>query len=478
MLLQDQRVPIVLHNLRAARRWRPTDVVNWHHLVWPLRQLPSLDTDFNMFQMLFGVFTRMAITYEPHPRPPPASAPAPDEDIREIAAAYARGEPRVGLFVDALDHLSGVSATLSAWVREARRRGQTMRLHTASRHRRPEGVLCFPPLGTLRLAAYQGMALPVPHVRQVLEYIRRSAFDVIHVSTPGPLGLLGLLAGRLLGVPVIGTYHTDFPRYARTLTGDTELELAARSFMHWFYGQMDAVAAPSPSTARELAQGGLESPALHVVGRGVDPGLFQPARRDAALRAQWGAPRKHHLLYAGRISREKNLACLASAFRNLCATRRDVKLIVVGDGPYREAMAAELCNCDVVFPGVLHGRALAAAYASCDLFVFPSETDTLGVVLLEAQASGLPVIVSAHGGPKDCMADGVTGRVVQPMNPANLASAISDLLRDPRSLARMGEAAREHAQRHTPAASFDAFWNFCCSTHPASGVVPAAESTA
>jgi glycosyltransferase involved in cell wall biosynthesis len=279
-----------------------------------------------------------------------------------------------------------------------------------------------------------------------------------------------------MGVPVIGTYHTDFPSYARALTGDAELEHAARSFMHWYYGQMDAVAVPSPSTARDLAQLGLDSRALHVVGRGVDTDRFRPARRDAALRVAWGDPRKHHLLYAGRISKEKNLACLATAFRTLCQTRNDVKLIVVGDGPYREEMAAELRNCDAVFPGVLRGLDLAAAYATCDLFVFPSETDTLGVVLLEAQASGLPVIVSPHGGPKDCMVDGVTGRVVNPMDASNLAEAICDLLRDPRRLTMMGEAARQHAGRHTPAASFDAFWRFCRAPTSALSVAPAAET--
>jgi glycosyltransferase involved in cell wall biosynthesis len=164
------------------------------------------------------------------------------------------------------------------------------------------------------------------------------------------------------------------------------------------------------------------------------------------------------LLYVGRVSAEKNLSCLTDAFRRLCRRRRDIGLVVVGDGPYRARMERELKGLPAVFTGVQQGEDLSRTYASCDLFLFPSETDTFGVVIIEAQASGLPVMVSARGGPRDCMQEDVTGRVVRPMTPEALCAETEGLLNDPAAWMRMGQAARRHARTMTPAASFEAFW--------------------
>ena len=313
-------------------------------------------------------------------------------------------------------------------------------------------------MGVLSLGMYEGLSLPIPRIDDVMAYVQRMPFDAIHVSTPGPMGLLGLLAARQRGIPVCGTYHTDFPRYAGELTGDPAAVALGWRFMRWFYGQLDRVAAPTESVKRELAANGLDAARLRVVGRGVDTARFHPGYRDAAWRAQHGQGRSLVLLYVGRLSREKNLQVLAVAFQRLMPTRPDVALVLVGDGPFRGELERMLHGTPATFTGVLAGEALARAYASSDLFVFPSKTDTFGRVVLEAQASGLPVIVSDEGGPKDAMQEGRTGVVVRGLDAASLARAMDELTNEPGRMARYRRQAVAYATQQSLNGSFDAFW--------------------
>jgi glycosyltransferase involved in cell wall biosynthesis len=204
---------------------------------------------------------------------------------------------------------------------------------------------------------------------------------------------------------------------------------------------------------------------VRVVGRGVDTSSFSPSYRDDALRARWGIRYPHKLLYVGRISQEKNLGCLVQAFKRLCRHRHDLCLVVVGEGPYQERMAQELSGLPVVFTGLQLGRDLSRLYASCDLFVFPSETDTFGVVVIEAQASGLPVIVSSSGGSQDLVRSGENGRVVTRITPNRLADVIEETLDDPDGLARMRQSALQYAATLTPSTVFDAFWKMHRDVH-------------
>jgi glycosyltransferase involved in cell wall biosynthesis len=429
-------------------------MLNWHRMVRPVAGLAQGDGEFDVYRMLFDICSRMDVRYEPAPSTP-GRAPETDESPEDIASSYVRGEPRVGLFVDAPQHLSGVSATIGEWAAEARRRSLTLRVHVSADACAIPASVRFQPMGVLKLSSYAGLDLAVPGVAAVMDYVRRQAYDVIHVSTPGPMGLLGMLAARTFDIPLCGTFHTHFPQYARRLTGDAALEQAAWRYMRWFYGQMEHVAAPSASTLAELRERGF-SPSMSVVGRGVDLARFSPGHRSDALRAQWGA-KAHVLLYVGRISHEKNISVLASAFRMLAALRDDVALVMVGEGPAAAELQASLAGWPVHFLGTRTGAALAEAYASADCFVFPSETDTLGRVVLEAQASGLPVVVSGVGGPKDCVVAGRTGIVVDPMDPAALCHALDDLLRSGDML-QMSRDARHHARAWTHEASFNAFW--------------------
>lgn len=440
------------HDRRAGLRaqGRPVDRVNWHRMVKPLRELAGLEPDANFFSLLVRICSRYAFSYRPQPAP---TVPAPEP----LTGAWAQS-PRIGLFVDAPDHLSGVARTLGYWQHEADRQGVGLRMHGAAPQPAAGGPMTiFPAVGTFGMTAYPGLFLHVPPVREVLRYMKQCEFDIVHLSTPGPMGLTGLLAARLAGLPVVSTFHTHFPSYAARLLRDPALEELTWAFMRWFYRQMDAVAAPTPTIRQELIDHGCLPQRVRVVGRGVDTELFHPGRRSEEFRRAHIHPHRTAFLYVGRLSREKNLPLLAESFKRLAAGRREACLLVVGEGPYRAEMEFALAGLPVRFLGALHGEALATAYASSDAFVFPSETDTLGNVVLEAQAAGLPVIVSGQGGPKDCMQDGITGLVLPALSAGGLARVLAESCERPESLRAMGQAARAYSRRFTHAASFEAF---------------------
>ena len=444
----SQRMRNACTNLWAARRLRPRVVRDWSRIVSGLPMEPGGDRPASF---ALDAVSRMRWEYLPcatHPRSEPAAPPPP---------ASGTG-PRVAHFVDAPGHISGVTLTIREWMGQARAAGHALEVFTCGEPQSLPGARVFPPIGSLRLSAYAGLDLHVPDIDAVRADFLRGEFDLVHVSTPGPMGLLGLRLARAAGLPVAGTYHTDFPRYARELSGDPGLEQAAWRMMRWFYGQLDAVAAPSASTASELiGRGRIPHDRVRVVGRGVDPARFHPGRRMESIRLAAHGDRPRKILFVGRVSREKNLETLVLAFRLLCRRRPDVSLVVVGDGPYRQEMEFALEGLPALFTGPLHGDSLAAAYASADCFAFPSETDTFGRVLLEAQASGLPVVAAAKGGPLDVVEHDHTGILLPRMSPEPLARAIEAVL-DPARHDGFRAAARAHALRFTPARSFAQYW--------------------
>jgi glycosyltransferase involved in cell wall biosynthesis len=264
------------------------------------------------------------------------------------------------------------------------------------------------------------------------------------------MGLLGLALGKLLDIPVAATYHTDIPRYVGRLTNDVFLENTAWSFINWFYNQMDEVLVPSKSTRDQLVEHGLAPEKVLPLPRWVDTDAFSPSRRDPALFAADDMSSSVNFLYVGRISKEKNLGLLADAFASLIQGGHEVQLIIVGDGPYRAELEHHLRGLPAIFAGFRHGNELARIYASSDVFVFPSTTDTFGNVVLEAQASGIPVIVSDQGGPKELIIAGETGFVVKANDRAELAKTMAYFVQDPGLCRVMGQSARRFIETNAP----------------------------
>jgi glycosyltransferase involved in cell wall biosynthesis len=242
------------------------------------------------------------------------------------------------------------------------------------------------------------------------------------------------------------------------LTEDRFLESLAWSYMQWLYGQVDTVFVNSEQYRKCWIDRGFAPEKLKILPRGLDTDLFHPARRDPTYWQRFGANGSGvRLLYVGRISREKDLDVLAAAYDKVRKAGQPVQLFLVGHGPYSEALAAALPN--AVFLGYLTGEPLATAYASADIFVFPSTTDTFGNVVIEAQASGLPVIVSDLGGPKELVEDGVNGLVTRAHDVEDVARAITLLVGDQRMRARMGEKARQSVLDRSWPGAFRQFWH-------------------
>ena len=264
------------------------------------------------------------------------------------------------------------------------------------------------------------------------------------MSTASGTGLAALLAAKLLHLPITGAFHTDLPRYAERLYPGTAVQRNTWRYVTWFYSMLDVVFAPSRATARDLVSRGLDQRRVQVLPAWVDGELFSPAHRDDALRARYGVNGRPVLVYAGRVAREKSVDLLAAAFRDVIDAGASAHLMVAGDGPYRAEMEEQLAGYPTSFLGFVPQEELARVYASGDLFVFPSSTDTCGLVVLEAQAAGLPAIVSDRGGPGEWVLPGHTGLVVPGDDRAALAGAIGALLGDDDRRRAMGRAAREH----------------------------------
>ncbi len=380
------------------------------------------------------------------------------ELIRDITTALpemrqSEAPEKIALFTDTLDEINGVAITIKRLISTARSRGVELTVITAGDHagHAIEGVKKFQSVGDFVLPEYPELKLNFPPILDVMDFIEREVFTRIHVSTPGTVGLLGLLIARMMDIPVAGTYHTDIPQYVRSLTNDDFLEQAAWNYMIWFYSQMEEVMVPSTGTREQLTSRGLPPERMKPLPRWVDTDSYSPDRRNPSFWKVRGVGLgRTVLLYVGRVSREKGLELLAEAFRELVDSGAAIALAVIGDGPYREEMQASLNGYPALFTGYLAGEQLQRGYASADLFVFPSATDTFGNVVLEAQASGLPVIVSDEGGPRELMVEAETGMVFRAGSSAGLAAAIRTMISDPQRMTAMGHNARRFTLDKAP----------------------------
>jgi glycosyltransferase involved in cell wall biosynthesis len=364
-------------------------------------------------------------------------------------------------FTDTLEDVNGVATTIRKMTAAGAAAGKELVVVTSRGNLQLSDIPIknFPPIGEFELPEYELQKLSFPPILQMLEYVQRERFTEIIISTPGPVGLTALLAAKMLNLQSSGIYHTDFPQYVRILTEDSFLESVAWGYMHWFYGQLDTVFVNSEEYRQSWIKRGFDASKLRILPRGLDTELFQPARRDSAFFEKFGVSNGQiRLLYVGRISREKDLDLLADAYRRLREEGLPVQLFVVGHGPYSEALAKSLP--EAFFTGYLKGTELATAYASADVFVFPSTTDTFGNVILEAQASGLPVVVSDSGGPKELVTDKANGLITRSHDAEDLTRAIRALVTDRALRERMANSARDSVIDRSWPRAFAKFWAF------------------
>jgi glycosyltransferase involved in cell wall biosynthesis len=305
------------------------------------------------------------------------------------------------------------------------------------------------------LPRYPGLRLGLPATRRLTAEWQKTRPDAIYVATEGPLGWSALRAARRLGIPASTGFHTRFDEYMRDY-GAAFLAQTALRWMRRFHNGADATLVPTRELQAFLQENGFNGVAL--LPRAVDTKLFDPARRDHALREQWGVGEDGLVaIYVGRIAAEKNLDLAVRAFRELQKSRPDARFVWVGDGPARAKLQHD--NPDFIFCGIQRDAVLARHFASGDLFVFPSHSETFGNVTLEAMASGVPTVAFDYGAAREHLRDNVHGAAIADGDDEGFVRAVVRIGTDTALRAGMGQAGREAISGLRPeqvAADFDA----------------------
>jgi glycosyltransferase involved in cell wall biosynthesis len=290
---------------------------------------------------------------------------------------------------------------------------------------------------------YPHLRMGLPAQRALMRLWSQRRPDVVHIATEGPLGWSALQAARKLELPVTTDFRTNFHAYGQHY-GIGWLAQPILAYLRAFHNQAHCTMVPTDAMRGDLAARGFEH--LHVVGRGVDTRLFDPARRNAALRRSWGADNNDLVLaYVGRLAAEKNLDAVLAAYEAVRALSADTKLLFVGDGPLRDALRARCPQ--AIFAGHRGGDDLAAHYASADVFLFSSLTETFGNVTTEAMASGLPVVAFDSAAAGQLIAHGRNGLLAAGTDLPGFVRAALPLTTDATLRASLGAAARETACR-------------------------------
>jgi glycosyltransferase involved in cell wall biosynthesis len=372
------------------------------------------------------------------------------DDSRATTAAADRPDRlRIALVTETYPpELNGVSLTVKRAVDYLRCRGHTVEVvrprQTADRKGAQDNDDVLMP--GMPLPMYPGVQFGFPATRRLRRHWSRQRPQVVHVATEGPLGWSALHAAQSLGIPVTSDYRTHFSRYSRYY-GMAWLARPIDAYLRGFHNRAHMTFVSTSALQRDLAARGYRNVAR--IGRGVDTRLFNPSRRSESLRARWGlGPRDLCVIHVGRLAREKNLDVAVRAYDGVRATRGDARMVWVGDGPARRRL--QRAHPDHIFAGLQDGVELAAHYASGDLFVFPSLTETFGNVTLEALASGLAVVAFDEGAAAQHAMNGINARLVRVGDETGFIAAVVEIASHPFLLSGL----RAEAPRATSALSW------------------------
>lgn len=392
------------------------------------------------------------------PRPARSRVEAPAgwrRPWRNLTQTRERNRVRIALFSEVYwPMVSGVGVTLLRLTDALHARGHTVRVYSAT-YALPEDVPDRPEVHrspSVPFFLYPDVQWAFPRQREVVEDLEAFQPDIVHVATEFSLGIAGLKAARQLDLPLIASAHTDYDQYAARYGVPWALR-AGWHYLRWFYGQAHLVLCPSRIYEQAVHRHGVTH--TGVWSRGVDPAVFSAGWRSEAYRAAFGlGPDDLLVTYIGRIAREKNLGLLLEAWETLAPERGAGKLVLVGRGPLEdEIRRREIPGVHVT--GLLQGPALSAAYASADVFAFPSTTETFGNSLLEAMGSGLPSLVAAAGGVLEFAEHGGNAWLVEPDSTAAIVAGLRRLLTDAALRRRLGAGALATARARDWAGVYD-----------------------
>lgn len=338
--------------------------------------------------------------------------------------------------------LNGVALTLARLVEGLRARGQVVSL-VRPRQRIPDRRGSEPMVTLVRgvpLPGYQGLQLGLPAGRRLRQLWRKQRPDVLYVATEGPLGWSAVRTAAQLSIPVFSGFHTNFHSYSKYYRA-AGLQRVIFQYLRNFHNRTRGTLTPSIDMRNQLETLGFKN--VSLLDRGVDGKLFHPKHRSTELRRQWGVTESDvAALYVGRIAPEKNLQLAVDAYRAMKQVNETVKFVIVGDGPLRVSLQKE--HPDLIFCGTCTGEQLAQHYASADVFLFPSETETFGNVTLEAMASGLVVIAYNYAAANMHLTQGQTGVLIPYGNARAFIDRAVDLARQPQALGEIRRQARKY----------------------------------
>jgi glycosyltransferase involved in cell wall biosynthesis len=345
--------------------------------------------------------------------------------------------PRVAILADGIGSMHGVTHTIEQ-IRERGVPGFEVEVVGTD----PGVDRRLPAAAELEVPFYEGMTLGVPGLPDLVETLAEGRYDLVHVTAPGPAGIAGTLLARITGVPLLASYHTELATYVGIRSGNEGLEALTRAGLGAFYTAPAAVLSPSPSADASVVALGAEPERVGRWERGVDIERFDPAKADRDA-----FPGEFKVLYAGRLTREKGVHLLAESFLRAHASDPGLHLLVAGGGP-EEGELRERLGDRATFLGWLEDEELPRAYASADVFLFASSTDTYGQVILEAAASGLAIVAVAEGGPAALIENRHTGLLCRP-DADHLAAALLQLAAAPQLRRALGDAAVEAARQRS-----------------------------
>ncbi|GIQ70918.1 glycosyltransferase family 1 protein [Xylanibacillus composti] len=363
---------------------------------------------------------------------------------------------RVALFTDTyLPDVNGVSKTLARWVDYLESRHIPVKIFAPDHQERDAGTDgdVVQRLYSIPFILYPQCRLGIPNPIHIKKTLRDFNPTVVHVATPFNIGLYGHHYAVKHGIPLVASYHTHFDQYLAYYKIQW-VESVLWKYMHWFHQDCKKIFVPSQSTLEHLIGKGFDAGKMDIWGRGVDLTRFTPHVDREAVLERWGiAKDRFVVLYVGRLAPEKSLHMLFDTYQALPEhIRRRCSFLIAGDGPqYKELLETyEPADYpDVHFLGFQEGRTLSDLYAAADVFFFPSATETFGNVVLEAMASGTPVIGADAGGVRDNVQHGRNGYLCPPGETQAFTDALIRLYEDDWQRVRLGHGAREYASRQT-----------------------------
>jgi len=355
-------------------------------------------------------------------------------------------------FTDTINELNGVAYTIKKIGWYGFSSGRDLKIVSSLNedeinNELPPNFINIPSIFNFKMPHYETITLRIPSLLKTIEMLYEYEPDEVYISTPGPIGLLGFLFAKLISAKTIGVYHTDFTEQAKRIVKNDVLPEAIEITTKWFFTNMDKTAVPTNEYINILEQRGYDRNKMAVFKRGIDEIFYNNKYFDEYDRTL--SNQMFNLLYAGRISEDKNIDFLIDIYKDIIKKNKNINLIIAGDGPYFEKLKKNVKEIKgIQLLGRIKREKLPNIYANADLFVFPSNTDTFGMVILEAHACGLPAIVSDLGGPKEIVKNKKTGFIINTDNKEKWIGIIDYVVNmkknNPQSYIKMRKNAREH----------------------------------